>query len=301
MTELRIDPEFEKIIPPLTEEEFQQLQTNILAEGEVFTPIFTWNGLIVDGHHRHRVIRQHPEIRYQVSEREFENRYAAISWICNNQLRRRNLNDIQKTVLIGRRYEAEKLVYGDRRSEAFEEISKGQNVLLKNTMNVTTQLLADEMGINEKNVRRAGDVVAGLDATEEVVPGIGREILSGAIKPTKQDIAAVAKAPPEERKQLAENLRNPQEKQPRPKTRQETRELYRSIDEISARLAAPKTGNDIENVLGIIQGAAEGFQNTCEFYLDEFPELLSSSRPLLREAIDGLHKYIITLYGGTPT
>ena len=32
---LKIDPEFEKVIPPLTEDEFTQLTENILAEGEV--------------------------------------------------------------------------------------------------------------------------------------------------------------------------------------------------------------------------------------------------------------------------
>ena len=48
--ELRINPDFEKVIPPLSDDEFQQLEANILAEGEAYTPIFTWNGFIVDGH-----------------------------------------------------------------------------------------------------------------------------------------------------------------------------------------------------------------------------------------------------------
>ena len=97
---LRIDPEFEAVIPPLTEYEFKQLTDNILAEGEVFTPIFTWNGFIVDGHHRYKIIQQHPEVVYRVLEKAFENRYEALSWICNNQLGRRNLSEDQKTVLI---------------------------------------------------------------------------------------------------------------------------------------------------------------------------------------------------------
>lgn len=50
--ELRIDPEFEGKIPPLTTEEFQQLENNILADGVVINPIIVWDGVIVDGHNR---------------------------------------------------------------------------------------------------------------------------------------------------------------------------------------------------------------------------------------------------------
>ena len=44
--ELRIDPEFEGKIPPLTAEEFQQLENNILADGVVINPIIVWDGVI---------------------------------------------------------------------------------------------------------------------------------------------------------------------------------------------------------------------------------------------------------------
>lgn len=37
--ELKIDPEFRDKIPPLTEDEFKQLEENILEDGEVYEPI----------------------------------------------------------------------------------------------------------------------------------------------------------------------------------------------------------------------------------------------------------------------
>ena len=46
---LRIDPEFESKIPPLTEEEYQLLEENILQDGVVLNPLIVWNGCIVDG------------------------------------------------------------------------------------------------------------------------------------------------------------------------------------------------------------------------------------------------------------
>ncbi len=55
---LVIDPEFAEKIPALTKEEFDQLEANILAEGRIIDPLIIWNGIIVDGHNRLRIIRE---------------------------------------------------------------------------------------------------------------------------------------------------------------------------------------------------------------------------------------------------
>ena len=104
---LKIDPEFQSKIPPLTFEELNLLETNILEEGRILSPLIVWNGLIVDGHNRFAILKNHPEIKYTVLEKEFANRYEAIVWICKNQLGRRNLTPEQRKYLIGKQYEAE--------------------------------------------------------------------------------------------------------------------------------------------------------------------------------------------------
>ena len=127
--ELKINPEFESKIPPLDADELKLLEENILSEGVVINPIITWNGVIVDGHNRYRIIQQHPEIKFTIHEKQFEHQFEALAWICKNQLGRRNLTPEQKKYLIGKQYEAEKLGRGgDRKSENAK--SKGQNVHL---------------------------------------------------------------------------------------------------------------------------------------------------------------------------
>ena len=106
---LTIDPEFASKIPPLREEEMKQLEENILADGVVINPLIVWNGVIVDGHNRYHILQQHPEIQFTTYEKQFPDRYAAISWICKNQLGRRNLTPQQFKYLIGQQYDAEKL------------------------------------------------------------------------------------------------------------------------------------------------------------------------------------------------
>ena len=76
---LTIDPEFASKIPPLREEELKQLEENILADGVVINPLIVWNGVIVDGHNRYCILQQHPEIQFTTYNKEFPDRYAAIS------------------------------------------------------------------------------------------------------------------------------------------------------------------------------------------------------------------------------
>ena len=112
MRQLKIDNEFRDKVPPLTETELKTLEENIVKDGRVLVPIITWNGTIIDGHNRYSIVQKHPEIPFDVVEREFADRYEAIVWICRNQLGRRNLTDEQKSYLIGKQYEAQKMTKG---------------------------------------------------------------------------------------------------------------------------------------------------------------------------------------------
>ena len=66
---LKIDPEFQGKIPPLTFEELNQLEANILRDGRIINPIIVWQGLIVDGHNRYTIAKKHPEIPFTVHEK----------------------------------------------------------------------------------------------------------------------------------------------------------------------------------------------------------------------------------------
>ena len=98
MSEVKIDPEFEKLIPPLETEEYRQLEENIMKDGcrEALT---VWNGVLVDGHNRYRICTEH-HIKFQTENMDFPNREAVIEWILRNQLGRRNLSGFQKAELV---------------------------------------------------------------------------------------------------------------------------------------------------------------------------------------------------------
>ncbi len=207
--DLKIDPEFAGKIPPLTDEEYRQLEENILADGRVINPLIIWNGVIVDGHNRYRIVQAHPEIPYDTFEKDFPDRFAVIAWICRNQLGRRNLTPEQRKYLIGKQYEAEKAsVPNAAGKNQFSEEVSGQNDH-QPTSEKTSEKIAREIGTSERFVRRAEEFARGVDAAEEAVPGMKQEILSGKLKGTDQAIRAIGKAEPERREVLTRKLQHP--------------------------------------------------------------------------------------------
>ena len=218
---LKIDPEFQGKIPPLTFEELEQLEKNIVNDGKVINPIIVWNGLIVDGHNRYTILKKHPDIPYTVHEKEFADRYEAIIWICKNQLGRRNLTPEQKKYLVGKQYEAEKRSHGANdgfRGNQHELVSAGKRHLPTGTQ--TCKRIAKDNGVGKTYVKDAELYAKGVDAAEEAVPGTRQKVLSGEVKPTAAEIASVARAPPEERPALVEKICTP--KKPKKSTSKST-------------------------------------------------------------------------------
>ena len=63
----------------LTEDEFKQLEENILKEGKLRSPLIVWNNTLVDGHNRDAILQKHPEIYFSTMPLRFENREEAIA------------------------------------------------------------------------------------------------------------------------------------------------------------------------------------------------------------------------------
>jgi N6-adenosine-specific RNA methylase IME4 len=94
---MKILQELESLIPPLSNEEFKQLERNILEEG-IREPLITWNGILIDGHNRYRIAQEH-DMNYETLEKEFENIFLVKVWMIYNQFGRRNLSNYQRSVL----------------------------------------------------------------------------------------------------------------------------------------------------------------------------------------------------------
>ena len=92
---IKIDKEFESLIPPLSSEEFKQLEENCVAEG-IRDPLVVWSvpsgdDILIDGHNRWKIAAKHGGIRFEVVKKKFQSRAEVITWIIKNQLGRRNI------------------------------------------------------------------------------------------------------------------------------------------------------------------------------------------------------------------
>lgn len=285
---LTIDPEFEGKIPPLREEELKQLEENILADGVVINPLIIWNGVIVDGHNRYRILQQHPEIRFTTYEKQFPDRYAAIAWICKSQLGRRNLTPQQFKYLIGQQYEAEKRTeqfHGNQHTLAYES-GRIQNES-DHRPERTRYRIARENKTSASFVQRAGHFAQGVDAAEEVAPGIKQEILSGSIKPTEKAVAAIAKAPPEERLALVRQLRQAKEtekQEEKPKSKRSAAETLQTIRDISANMLQSNGVIDADDICAELEDALD----TMIFRWDTCLENNKEHRSACRDGIKSL-------------
>ena len=173
------------------------LEENIIIDGIVREPLTVWGSTIVDGHHRWAILQRNPDIPFVIQRMEFPGKWAAIEWMCSNQLGRRNVTPEQKTYLIGKVYEARK--HTIRNTAGVNQHNKEvctQNGY-KPKMRVSEQIAAEhKMGKN--TVVRAGQYVKGLDMAESVCHGFKDKVLTREIKANQADIAELRNLPEDE-------------------------------------------------------------------------------------------------------
>lgn len=205
---LKIDPEFQGKIPPLTEAEFTQLEENILADGEVYEPIVIWNGVIVDGHNRWKIVQEHPEIPYKTREMDFPDKWAAFEWMYKKQLGRRNLTEENRMYCIGKMYEARKRAQGGTGANRYTN-KKEQRYQNGTTVKGTRsrEQIAEELGIGVNTVVRAEKYVQGVDAMREIDPEFADDVLAGKVNITKGEVQSFAKAEPEQIKKAVQEVK----------------------------------------------------------------------------------------------
>lgn len=96
---------------------------------------------------------------------DFADKWAAIVWMCRNQLGRRNITDEQKTVLIGEAYKAQKMTQGGERGTTRDESGKftasRQNGDMRECKR-TKDIIAKQFGVGSYN---AVSKIHGVSAT----------------------------------------------------------------------------------------------------------------------------------------
>jgi N6-adenosine-specific RNA methylase IME4 len=167
-----IDAEFAALIPPLSAEERQQLEDNIVEHGGARDPLVVWGSggtlTLLDGHNRYEICTR-LGLPFAVHEMRFSSRDEAEDWIDKNQLGRRNLTADAFTLLLGRRYNRAKKAQGAPKGNRNRLIQSDQN----DHFEKTADKLAAEHGVGSATVRRAGKFAEEVDRTPELKQAVG--------------------------------------------------------------------------------------------------------------------------------
>ena len=219
MINLKIDPEFQNQIPPLTDDEYKQLEENILKEGKLLSPLIVWNNILVDGHNRYEIVQKHPEISFSTMPLPFESREEVLAWIFKNQLGRRNLTPEQKKFLIGKQYSVEHRKPGGNgnnqhtaaaKKTAPEELCQIDTIPPTSAEASIRKQIAERNNVSESYVARSEKFMRGVEIMEQMVPGMQEKILSGQFKVRDADMHHLAKAAYYDRAQILQDILHPE-------------------------------------------------------------------------------------------
>lgn len=276
--QLVIDPEFQGKIPPLTQAEFDQLEANILADGEVSMPIIVWNGVIIDGHNRWKIIKKHPEIPYRTKEMHFSDKWEAFDWMYKNQLGRRNLTNEQKTYLLGKLYEARKKTVGKHTGNQYTKMERRQSDAIP-TGRVREQIMR-EQGVGQKTVERAEVYAKGIDAIRDEEPELASEILNAQKKVSKADVRRIGTADKKSRKEMIRKVKTGEKLELDPEDRKEMETAAISLTEERVM------DYTIDNLVEQIKVNADSFIRSLSNLLIDHIDICNESSPTIIKAVD---------------
>lgn len=182
---LQINQEFKRLIPPLSVEEFNQLEANCLADG-IRDAIITWNGFIIDGHNRYEIAQKHG-LKFNAESKEFESENDVKEWMINNQFGRRNLSNYQRSVLALELESVFKAKAKESKVESVSHFRQTGEVLQKSAKPDTRKELAHIANVSHDTIAKVKVIEA--KATPEVKAQLatGDVSINQAYKEIKQE------------------------------------------------------------------------------------------------------------------
>jgi len=173
-TELQINKKFKNLLPPLLQEEFNELESLILKDGcteliKVWKDNISDITYIIDGHNRYDICTKH-NIEFRIEEKKFNTQEDVLDWIIKHQFGRRNINDTQKAYLRGLQYENEKKKPYGRSDRNFgtEESSTPKSEEQFQSIK-TAERLGQQHQVSERAIREDGKFANALNKISDTI------------------------------------------------------------------------------------------------------------------------------------
>lgn len=182
---ININDKYRKLLDSLSDGEFSQLQSLIKEQGCKESLIVDENFTLLDGHHRIKICRLF-NIPYRVTRMVFQSEEDKMNFILSYHLSRRNLNDLQRSDIRGRIYNAMKKA----KTEKGNQYTKSPSATVTRSKTDTAKILEDRFAVSKRTIKRDGKTNESLNKIKEQIATFESENLALEIreKITKQDI-----------------------------------------------------------------------------------------------------------------
>jgi ParB-like chromosome segregation protein Spo0J len=166
---LRLNPEYDKLLPKMSKEEFEELKKSIQTEGQHYPIIVNEDLEVLDGHHRFRAcIELDLEPDFEV--RKFDDKLLEKKFVIEANLRRRHLNSFQLVELAVPLLEIEKELAKKRQSKGGKNGRDMQLGLASDDAEIgpkakATEVVAKKVGVSTRTFERGKKIIE--KATED--------------------------------------------------------------------------------------------------------------------------------------
>lgn len=155
--EIIINEKFKHLIPPLKNEEYEQLTNNILADG-CRDPLVLFGSVLIDGHNRFAICTEH-NIEFNVVQKHFESEDEAKLWIIYNQFGRRNITDFVRAELA---LQAKPIISARAKENQLSTLKQNATVspnLAERSID-TREELAKTSGVSHSNISKVESILS---------------------------------------------------------------------------------------------------------------------------------------------
>lgn len=165
----------------------------------------------------------------------FESEEDAISWICSNQLCRRSISEETRKYLIGKRYEAEKII-GERKSNRGKNqyTPEKKRPVGRPASNDYRHRTADKLGkeyhVSHGTIKNYGSFSRVVDRIGERAPELATQILAGKVKISQKGLTELVEMKDSEMDTVTTSIAECGEYVPYHNTRKEIKELTKKAE-----------------------------------------------------------------------
>lgn len=219
---ITINQVLQAYIDPLTVSEYSALERSLLAEG-CRDALVLWNDVLIDGHNRYAICRQHDIPFKTIQNTSFTSLDDVMLWMIDNHLARRSVSDFQRGVLALRKKEivaARASVPVSRQDDAapapalelqpiatrediakMARLSSNQISQIEKIQKAATPELVEAVRSGTISINAAATVASLPQAEQVVAVAGGKKLLQQAAKEIREQRAA--SRPPKEPKEGA--------------------------------------------------------------------------------------------------